>query len=121
MSGYTTKAAGAATDDPPRPPAEPPSGHEDWHAQGRALPALSGARGTSRPAGRAGRRLYGAVLLAGDLRAQGQQPDLGAADAVVAAPGTVGQLSTRTALSGLLIPTLPVRQRRRCRAGGPRA
>src|SRR6266851_8376102 len=120
MSGCTTRAAGIATDDPPRPHAEPPSWWEDWRAQGRAPPAISGARGASRPACRSGHRFFGTVLLDGHLRAQGQQPDLRAADPVVAEPGTVGQCSTRTELSEFPLPPLPVEQCLLCRVCEPR-
>src|SRR5262244_3971187 len=119
MSGCTTKGAGAATDDTPRPPEEPPSWREDWRWQSRALPlaTLSGARGASRPSCRGGHRLFGAALLDGRLRAQGQQPDLRAPDAMVATPGTVGQFSTRAALSGFPLPPLPGEQHLLCWVG----
>ncbi len=39
---------------------------------------------------------------------------------VVAEPGTVGQCSTRAALSGLPLPALPVEQRLLCRVCEPR-
>src|SRR4029434_5632480 len=112
MSGCTTRAAGAATDDPPGSDAEPPAGRQDWRAQGRALPlaVLSGAHDASRTAGRSGHRFFGAVLLDGHLRTQGQQPDLRAANPVVAQPGTVGQCSPRTVLSGFPLPPLLVEQ-----------
>src|SRR5437016_566077 len=120
MSGCTTRAAGIATDDPPRPHAEPLSWREDWRAPGGTLPAIPGARSTSRPAYRSGHRFFGAVLLDAHLRTQGQQPDLRAAAAVVAAPGTVGQCATRAALSGFPLPPLPVEQRLLCRVCEPR-
>src|SRR2546430_16589878 len=122
MSGCTTRAAGTAIDDPPRPYAEPPAWRQDWRAQGRALPlaALSGVRAASRPASRGGHRLYGAVLLDGHLRAQGQQPDLRAAAPVVAEPGAVGQYSRRADLSRFSLPPLPVEQRLLCWVCEPR-
>src|SRR5712691_8649621 len=120
MSGCITRAAEAATDDPPRPHAESPSWWEDWRAPGRACPALSGVRDASRTTCRSGHRFCGAVLLDGHLRAQGQWPDLRAAAAVVATPGTVGQCSPRAALSGFSLPALPVEQRLLCRVCEPR-
>src|SRR6266852_6176474 len=114
MSGCTTRAAGTATDDPPRLYAEPPSWREDWRVQGRALPAISGARDASRTACRGDYRLYGAILLDGHLRTQGQQPDLRAAAPVVAGPGAVGQCSTRADLSRFSLPPLPMEQRLLC-------
>src|SRR4030095_7126558 len=75
---------------------------------------LSGAPDASRTAGRSGYRLSGAVRMDGHLRTQGQQPDLRAANPVVAEPGTVGQCATHAALSGFPLPALPVEQRLLC-------